>query len=196
MRDFSSLAPPAASVARRGKVRFAALQPEDLLSIDRQASQHLWLGLPGDIDWEQAALLAGQPVAFCARRADGSILACFGINETFDDVQGVAWALLSDPIGRDHLALTRFIREVVASSGYRRIELLAKARESEHDFAFARSHGLMLDTTMMVNVAMAEPTPECRWAVLLGFTPAHVLRQFGAASETYMLFEHIRAAVQ
>ena len=38
-------------------------------------------------------------------------------------------------------------------------------------------------------LAMKYATPECRWAKLLGFTPAHVLRRFGAASETYMLFE-------
>jgi hypothetical protein len=41
----------------------------------------------------------------------------------------------------------------------------------------------------MVAACMAEPSPECRWACLLGFAPAHVLRNFGAASETYMLFE-------
>lgn len=170
------------------------LEPQDLMDIHRQPSQNLWLGIPGDVDFEDALHLASQPVAWTARRDDGSILACFGINETFEGVQGVAWALLSHPIGADHLALTRFIRAQVESAGLQRIELLAKASEIEGLFAFSGGHGLTLDSAMLVSAAMANPTPECRWAELLGFQAAHVLRRFGAASETYMLFERIAPA--
>ncbi|MEM8725012.1 MAG: hypothetical protein AAGE86_05765 [Pseudomonadota bacterium] len=152
----------------------------DLLHIDQQESQKVWFGLDGAVDFDSAAHLAGQPVAWTVSRDDGSILACFGINETFENalgeaVQGVAWALLSRPIGADHLPLTRFVRSVVASSSLRRIELFAKAREG----------------AVTIDEVMAEATAECRWAVSLGFTPAHVLRNFGAASETYMLFERL-----
>lgn len=176
---------------QRGALTFRTLEPDDLLTIERQDSQALWLGTPGDVTDEAAAGLAGEPVAWTAFRPDGSVLACFGIAETFAGVQGVAWAMLSQPIGRHHLALTRFIRDVVQAAPYQRLELLAKAREIEAVVEVGRAHGFTPMPAALVNVAMADPTPECRWAELLGFTAVHVLRKFGAASETYMLFERI-----
>jgi hypothetical protein len=178
------------------EVRFSPLEPDDLLAIEQQPSQRTWMGAPCEIDHENALLLAAQPVAWTARRADGSILACFGIHETFDDllgrgVQGVAWAMLSSPVGKDHLALTRFMRRQVEAAGLQRIELIAKAVDVESFRDFALREGFPVDTAMLVRASMTEPTPECRWAVMLGFEPAHVLRKFGGASETYMLFERI-----
>jgi hypothetical protein len=177
-----------------GNLSFAALAAHDLMDIVAQDSQKLWLGAPGEPDWDSAEHLAAQPVAWCARRGDGSILACFGINELFAGKHGVAWALLSQPIGSDHLALTRFIRRAVQQCGLVRLELLAKAVDIEATRAFFAEHGAANDSWAMVAAAMSDPSPECRWAVLLGFEPVHVLRKFGGASETYMLFERITSS--
>lgn len=155
------------------------LQPEDLFEIERQDSQVMWLGTSGDVTQESAQVLASQDIAWTARRDDGSILACFGISDLFPGTHGVAWALLSQPLGADHLALTRFVQNVVAGAPHRRLELLACSADVPEG---------SLDP---VSAAMADPTPECRWAALIGFGAAHVLRNFGGASETYMLFERI-----
>ena len=55
----------------------------------------------------------------------------------------------------------------------------------------ARPH---LDSGQIVALAMVEPTPEMRWACMLGFRPAHLLRRYGALAESVMLFERIRVA--
>lgn len=177
-----------------GAISFARLAAADLFEIVAQDSQKLWLGVPGTCEPEQAENLASMPVAWCARRGDGSVLACFGISEHFPGRHGIAWALLSQPIGKDHLALTRFVRRQVEHAGLVRIELLARAADIEATRAFFAEHGAPVDSYAMVAAAMSEPTPECRWAVLLGFEPAHVLRKFGGASETYMLFERIASS--
>jgi hypothetical protein len=166
------------------RLDFHRLEPDDLLEIDRQESQLLWLGAPGDVDRESAAILAAEPVAWTAW-GDGRIVACFGISETFPGVQGVAWALLGREIGSQHLALTRFMAREIRECGLERLELLAKANEVE-DVAEAIPD---IDPGILTKVAMVEPTPECRFALLLGMQPMHCLRRFGAASETYMLFE-------
>lgn len=167
------------------------LEAADLLAIEAQDSQKLWLGIEGTPDWDSAHALAEQDVAWCARRDDGSLLACFGINETFPGAQGVAWALLSQPIGKDHLALTRFIRGVVEACELRRLELFAKSVPIEDTRAFFRKHGAPVDSGVLVALAMSKPTPECRWAVMLGFEPVHVMRRFGFDDEAMMLFERI-----
>lgn len=167
------------------------LEAIDLMQIDAQESQKLWFGIECAPDWNNAEALAAQPVAWCARRDDGSLLACFGINETFEGVQGVAWALLAEPIGKDHLPLTRFVRGVVEGCGLRRLELFAKCVPIEQTRAFFIEHGAPVDSGVMVKAAMSEPTPECRWAAALGFEPVHVLRRFGFADEAMMLFERI-----
>lgn len=171
------------------RLAFQPLEAGDLLEIERQESQLLWLGQEGDITLEAAELLAEQPIAWTAWRA-GRIVACFGISETFPHVQGVAWALLAGDIGADHLALTRFMQKTVRECGLVRLELLAKASEAAEVLAVAgEQNGLRLSGPLLLLEAMKEPTPECRWAQLLGFDAVHVLRRFGAASETYMLFE-------
>lgn len=168
------------------RVIFTRLDPLHLAAIAPQESQRLWLGVPGDCDFAQAQILASQSIAWTAWRSNdpGSILACFGISETFPGVQGVAWALLAADLGEDHLALTRFMQREIRECGLARLELLARATDVE---PFADEY----DPWMLVSASMAVPTPECRWAKLLGLEPAHVLRKFGAAGETYMLFERI-----
>lgn len=168
---------------------FQRLEANDLFEIERQESQLLWLGQKGDISEEAAEILADQPCAWTAWHA-GRIVACFGISEIFPNVQGLAWALLSREIGARHLQLTRFMQREVRECGLVRLELLAKASEKAEELAVVGEElRVRFPGQQLVARAMKDPTPECRWAVLLGFTPAHVLRRFGAASETYMLFE-------
>lgn len=170
-------------------LRFNPLAAGDLMEIDRirQPSQLRVMGCDGAMTWEEAKHHEGQSVGWCARIGDRPI-ACFGINETFPGVQGVGWAILSTPIGAAHLALTRFIRDrVILASKLKRIELFALARDAE----VIVKHWPELDSAQLLAAVMAHPTRECAWANLLGLAPAHVLRKFGQASETFVLFERI-----
>ena len=162
-----------------GRLEFRPMQPSDLFVVDVQDSQATFLGQDAAPDLETALDLAAQPVAWTVWRGE-QVLACFGIRETFPGQHGTAWALLGKAIGRDHLALTRFVRSVLAACALPRIDVLARACDpGPHSWnAVAES--------------MAEATAECRWCELLGFEPAHLLRKFGAAGEAYMLFERLR----
>lgn len=172
-------------------VNFTKLQPVDLLEIARQPSQDRVLGLAYEWSEAEGQQLCAEPVAWTAR-ADGRIIACFGISETFEGLQGWGWAVLATGIGGAHLALTRFMRSVIAECGLARLEVLARAVDLEAVIATAViDREGPLDSGQLVALAMARPTPECRWAALLGLQPAHVLRRYGAASESYMLFERI-----
>lgn len=137
------------------------LAPIDLACIERQASQVLTLGVDATPSHEEAEALAEMPEAWTFRDAAGRIVACIGISETFEGVQGVAWAVLAHGIGADHLALTRFARAMLERAGLQRIE------------------------------AIARPGQDAKWAKLCGLAPVHELRKFGAASETYVLCERI-----
>lgn len=171
------------------RLTFQRLEAGDLFEISRQDSQLLWLGQEGEITDEAAAILASQPCAWTAWHA-GRIVACFGISEIFANVQGVAWALLSSDIGVHHIELTRFMQKEVRTCGLIRLELLAKASEKAEELAVLGEDLCVRFTgQQLLACAMQRATSECRWAKLLGFTPAHVLRRYGAASETYMLFE-------
>lgn len=171
------------------RIAFQRLDAGDLFEIERQESQLLWLGQKGDISQEAAEILADQPCAWTAWHA-GRIVACFGISEIFPNVQGLAWALLSSEIGVLHLELTRFMQREVRECGLIRLELLARANDRVEDRAVLGEELCRpASRDELAALAMKYGTPECRWAKLLGFTPAHVLRRFGAASETYMLFE-------
>lgn len=92
------------------------------------------------------------------------MVACLGLRETFPGRQAVAWAILAEGIGAAHLAISRFARRRIAESPLRRIEAIVRA----------------------------EVHAECVWARLVGLQAAHVLRCFGAQSETHVLFERIR----
>lgn len=165
---------------------FRRMRPEDPIAIKRQPSQRRVLGLDAQMSSEEAEHHAAQRVAWTAWHDDRRV-ACFGISETFAGVQGVAWAILAPRIGALHLPLTRFMRGEIASAGLARIELLAAANDAEAIL----SRWPDLDPAQLLAAVMVNPTRECAWARLLGLTPAHVLRRFGAASETCVLFERI-----
>lgn len=176
-------------------VTFLPLAPEDLFAIERQPSQRMVLGVPGDFSEEEAELLASQRIAWKAVDGDpGSnrrILACFGITEPFEGVQGIAWSLLASGIGAAHLPLTRFCRKVVARCALRRVEVICRAADLGEPGPRASGPSTELRTGMEVALAMhrRHVTPECRWAARLGFRPAHFLYRYGAKSEPHMLFE-------
>lgn len=170
--------PAASPIAALGNLHFRPMQPDDLFAIDVQGSQATFLGLDAAPDEETALNLAAQPVAWAAVR-DGAVLACFGINEAFPGKHGTAWALLGKDIGADHLALTRFVRQVVEGCTLDRLDVLAKSRDYGGGI-----RGM--------SAALADATTEVRWCLMLGFEPAHQLRKFGAAGETYMMLERIK----
>lgn len=166
-------------------LEFAPLVPRDLAEIRRQPRQRTFLGMDGAVSDEDAEVLASEAVAWSCR-ADGRLIACFGIAEQFPGRQGLGWTLLADGLGAAHLQLTRFVQAQIAGCGLPRLEVLARAPDLESLLADRD-----LDSGQIVQLAMADPTPEMRWAVMLGLTPAHLLRCYGAASESYMLFERI-----
>ncbi len=150
------------------KISIEPMIVAEVLAIQRQPSQRVQLGLERDMSWEEACSLADGPgEAWTVRVAEGDswrIVACLGLRETFPGAQAVAWAILSENVGRAHLSITRFARRRIAESPLRRIEAIVRA----------------------------DVPAEVLWAELVGMKAAHVLRCFGARSETHVLFERIR----
>lgn len=174
-------------------LHFSTLRPADLFELKLQPSQGLTLGMETEagMTMELAKAACAQRCAWAVR--DGKrLIACFGIIETIPKRQGLGWCNLASGIGYGHLKLTRFIRGQAEACGLPRLELLALAPDLEHLLA-SRPH---LDSGQVVALALAASTPQIRWAMLLGFKPAHVLRCYGAASESYMLCERIDPAAR
>lgn len=169
-------------------LQFRRLQARDLIEIEVQPSQRRQFGLPMQFDSEDAEALAAQPDAWTAMIGD-RIACCIVIGENFPGKSGVATALFAPGIGHHHRALTRFARELVANSPLPRIEAVAIANDAERIL----ERFPHLDPYELLTSVMVDATPQCRWAMLTGFTPIAVLRKFGAASETHVLFERIRA---
>ena len=147
------------------RVTIRPMVASDALVIQRQASQRVQLGLERDMTIEEADSLIEDGEAWTAI-ADERIVACMGLRETFPGRQAVAWAILAEGVGGAHLAVTRFARRRIAQSRLARIEAIVRA---------------------------AVPA-ECAWAKLVGLQAAHVLRCFGAQSETHVLYERVREA--
>lgn len=145
-------------------ISIAPLIATDALEIQRQPSQRVQLGLEREISLEEAEEIAAGPGEAWTVRHHGRIVACIGLRETFPGRQAVAWAILAEGLGAAHLAVTRFARARIATSPLRRIEAIVRA----------------------------ETHAESIWARLVGLQAAHVLRSFGAQSETHVLFERIR----
>lgn len=190
MLDLAPPLPPLEWV-KTDRLWFAPMRPEDLFAIDVQDSQTTFLGVDATPDEETALNLASQPVAWTAWGRDGKVLACFGFNEAFPGKHGTAWALLGKNIGRDHMALTRFVRQVVADCTLDRLDVLARAVDVEPLAAELVAQGFDPDTGVLKEWALKNATPEVRWCLMLGFQPAHLLRKFGAAGECYMWLERI-----
>lgn len=167
-------------------VTIRKLDAVDLIAIERQPSQRLQLGQVVDVSPEEAAALATQPLAF-AVEADGRLICCMGIMETFPGKQGVAWAIFAPGIGRAHVAITRHARWQLAHCGLARVEAIVLGADAE-PIVTRWPH---LDGAQLLAAVLATPTPECRWAAAIGLQPAAVLRKFGGASETHVLFERI-----
>ncbi|WP_404480042.1 hypothetical protein [Novosphingobium sp. BL-52-GroH] len=163
-------------------VTFSRMRPADWFEIERQPSQARVLGAePDDINWDTAEVLASQPAAWAARRGE-RLVALLGIGEHYVGKHGVAWAVLGRDLGTAHLAVTRKARDVIWNSGLNRIELIARAADTS--FFLQRDRADMrwaLDAKRI--------TPECKWAMLLGMTPAHLMHGYGPDCEAHMLFE-------
>lgn len=165
------------------------LDPADLLAIEVQASQHFTLGLDTrEASIEQAEALADNPVAWSVRHS-GRLIACIGIAETFPGVQGVTWAHLAPDLGAAHLSLTRFARACVLDCGLARVEGIVVAPDAET--VIDHFPALAGDAQGLLDALLQTPTPEMTWARLCGLRPAHVLRKFGAAAQTHILYERI-----
>lgn len=168
---------------------FVPMTAAALLAIDRQPSQRVQLGTIASITPDQAEAIAASGECWAVMR--GAVpIAAYGLTETFPGMQAVAWALLGADIGRAHVAMTRHVRSRIIASPLRRIEAIVRAADIEP--AIAANPVLAGDAQALIDVAMARPTPECRWAVALGLRAAAVLRAFGGAAETHLLFERIR----
>lgn len=170
------------------------LEPVDLMAIELQASQRVTLGIDTrEVTIDEAEELCGHPIAWSVRLAEkgggGRLIACVGISETFAGLQGVTWAHLAPDLGAAHLALTRFARACVVDSGLARIEGIVRGPDAES--VIDHFPGLASDGHALLTALLEYPTPEMTWARLCGLRPAHVLRKFGAASQTHILYERI-----
>jgi RimJ/RimL family protein N-acetyltransferase len=143
-------------------VEIRQMVPADALTIVRQPSQRIQLGLETPMTMEIAQDLVDGGEAWTAWR-EGVPIACLGIRDTFPGIQGVAWAILSAGLGRDHLAITRFCRYRLANSPLVRIEAIVSA-DNEADVV---------------------------WAHRVGFKPEALLRKFGALSQDHVLYTRI-----
>lgn len=170
-----------------GALWIERLRPAHFDALCLQASQRLQLGEVCQISEQEAEDLCDQDEAW-ACVYDGRLVALVGIRETFPGRQGVAWAMLAQAIGGAHLSITRFARWRIGMSALRRLEVIAKCGDAEA--IIAASPRLARDTWFLID-KLARSTPDCIWAGLLGFAPVHVLRHYGGASETHMLFELI-----
>lgn len=157
-----------------------------MLALQAGRQARVAFGMPSVTSRADARIIAAERVAWAARSGT-QLIACFGIVEHFAGVHGLAWAMLADRLGPAHLPLTRFVRSEIARCGLPRLELLARAPELE---AWLATHP-DLDPGQVVAVACAVPTPEMRWAQLLGMTPAHVLRLYGGGAGSFMLYERL-----
>lgn len=166
------------------------LEPWHLHAIERQPSQRVQLGIPIEtISAGEAEDLADQQTTAAFLR-DGVPIGVMGVAETFPGTAGVAWAIFAPGLGADHLAMTREARRRLDRSPLARIEAVAPCAEIERFLV------LVPEATPTERIrAVTYPrfrTPEIRWAMALGFEPAHVLRKYGAAAETHLLLERIR----
>jgi hypothetical protein len=160
--------PEGATVPRT--VTFRPFLAGDVVQLALQPSQHVALGLYQpvlSIDYGRE-LEAHSPTAWTAQ-AGGRILACAGLQLQWpasDRTGGhaLAWALFTTGLGAAHVAITRHFRKVVADDPASRVEAIVRA----------------------------DVDAEVRFAELVGFTLAAVLRAWGPEGATHLLYERVR----
>jgi hypothetical protein len=172
-----------------GALEIVTMEPAHALAIRRQDSQRLQLGIVADFDADDAERIAAAPGECWAAVEGDRVVAVFGLIEVFPRRQATAWAVLSSDIGRHHLAITRFCAERIAQSVYRRIEAIVECEDVEPWIGRFPDidQGELIEALMQSDLR----TPGVRWALACGLKPAAVLRCYGQASETHMLFERI-----
>lgn len=142
---------------------FRPLIAGDAVLLSMQPSQHFEFGIEHrGFSMEEGEALAESGPAWTAYRGS-RIVGIAGFRELFPGHASV-WAALSDDMGADHLACTRFARWEIEHAPYHRIDALVDAG----------------------NVRAM------RWAELVGLEPAHVLQGYGAAARPHILFERVR----
>lgn len=146
----------------RGALRFRDMLPGDAVLLSLQPSQHFELGLDHQAyTMEEGEDLVENGLSWTAYRG-ARIVTIAGFREIFPG-HAIAWAALSDRIGEDHLAITRFARWQIVNAPYRRLEAIVAASNAR---------------------AIA-------WAKLVGLEAVHELRAYGRDGTTHILFERI-----
>jgi hypothetical protein len=142
---------------------FRPMLAGDAVLLALQPSQHFELGIEHrEFTMDEGEDLAENGLAWTAYRGS-AVVTIAGFREVFPG-HAVAWAALSEDVGRDHLAITRFARAQIEGSPYRRIEAIIEAS----------------------NVRAI------RWAELVGLTAAHRLRRYGPEDVDHILFERVQ----
>jgi hypothetical protein len=144
------------------ELEFRPMLAGDAVLLAMQPSQYFELGMDHKaFTMEEGHDLADNGLAWTAHRGS-TIVTIAGFRELFPG-HALAWAALSNDVGADHLAITRFAREQVEAAPYRRLEAIVDAGN---------------DRAM-------------RWAALIGLEEAHRLRAYGPEGKDHVLFERI-----
>lgn len=152
MSAFGSPRIPSAAISVR------PFQPEDLGWLFLEPEQQMWLGATSpvlDEDYGRQVRECGP--CWTVRDSKGWVLGAGGFQE-FGKGYAIAWALLAQGIGRDHLAMTRVAREWIAAAPYTRVEALIRD----------------------------DWPPAARWARLLGLRP--VFRRHSAELDRFWIW--------
>jgi hypothetical protein len=142
---------------------FRPMLAGDAVLLSMQPSQHFELGVEHrQYTMEEGHALAEGGIAWTAHRGS-RIVGIAGFRELFPG-HALVWATLSDHVGGDHLACTRFARAQIAAAPYRRLEAIVEKANAR---------------------AVA-------WATIVGLEPVHELRCYGAEGKTHILFEKVK----
>lgn len=145
-------------------LEFRPMLAGDAVLLELQPSQHYELGrYHAAFTLEEGEELAENGDAWTAHRGS-RIVTIAGFRELFPG-HAVVWASHSDELGRDYLAITRFAREQIRNTRFRRLEAIVDAEDER----------------------------AVTWAALVGLTAVHVLRGYGAEGRDHILFERIQA---
>lgn len=144
-------------------LEFRDMLAGDAVLLELQPSQHYELGrFHAAYTLEEGHELVDNGDAWTAHRGI-KIVTIAGFRELFPG-HALVWASLAGDIGSDHLAVTRFAREKIANTRFRRLEAIVDAADRR---------------------AVA-------WAELVGLTPVHTLRGYGPEGTDHILFERVK----